>query len=286
MRNRAEGGGRLIFLDAERLAVRLPALGEQWHAAPTTAHSLAVADDLLSQSKSREIFDGFPEDSWPEWDDVGDSLQAGKLSCERFAVFPPGVGAFVNELNSGPFLRFLEALTGIDGLVPDPHLWGGGLHLMRPGGYLWPHTDFLQGKIPGMMRVINLIFYAHSRWTPEMGGHFEVWDGETLMHSLPPLPGRCVIFKTDAHSIHGVSRVKGELTRKSIALFYYTVSERQNIALDYTTGWRLGLAPQGSAVGTLRRAAAEVLMRTSFGLKRAAVALNEKAERVANSRRA
>lgn len=260
-------------------------LKQQWQGTDADAQSIVVIDDLLRPPKRREIFDNFPADAWPEWDDVGDSLQYKKLSCERIQVFPPSLSALVHELNSGPLLRFLEGVTGLDGLIPDPHLWGGGLQVIRPGGYLWPHTDFLQGKMPNIMRVINLILYAHSRWEPEMDGRFQVWKGDSLVNRILPEPGRCVIFKTDANSIHGVSQVKGALSRKSVALFYYTVIEKRHPSLDHTTGWRLALPPEGAETGAIRRATAAALMRASFGLKRAAIALNTKAEHIANSRR-
>jgi len=275
----------LIFLNTELLDSRLSELREQWRATTTGLQSAIIIDDLLYQQKRQQIFDGFPNDSWPEWNNVEDSLQSKKLSCERIEVFPSNLGLLVNELHSSPVLRFLESLTGINGLMPDPHLWGGGLHVTQPGGYLWPHTDFLQGQTINLMRVLNLILYVHSQWEAEMGGYFQGWNEATLVQSIIPKPGRCVIFKTDEHSIHGVSQVIGSLPRRSIALFYYAVLEKQNISLDHTTGWRLTLSPEGTSVSTMRRVAASMLMRGSFGLKKAAIVLNNKAEEIVNSRR-
>ena len=274
----------MLLLNTACLDNRLPALKDEWRSTATPP-PLVVADDLLYPEKRQEIFESFPCELWPEWDEIGDSLQSKKLSCERIQVFPQSLSALIHELNSSPTLRFLEEVTGIEGLIPDPHMWGGGLHLMRPGGYLWPHTDFLQGKSPNLMRVINLILYLHSEWSAEMGGYFQVWDGDSVLRSILPEPGRCVIFKTDAHSVHGVSKIKGGLPRKAVALFYYIVTQKQSIALDHTTGWRLSLPPKDSKVGALRRMTADALMKASFGLKRVAISLNTKAEEIANYRR-
>ena len=38
--------------------------------------------------------------------------------------------------------RFLEALTGIAALIPDPQFRGSGLHFVGPGGRLAVHADF------------------------------------------------------------------------------------------------------------------------------------------------
>ena len=48
----------------------------------------------------------------------------------------------IYELNSSVFLKALETITGIQGLMPDPHLFGGGLHQILRGGFLKIHADF------------------------------------------------------------------------------------------------------------------------------------------------
>lgn len=58
-----------------------------------------------------------------------------KLSAEDQTSFGPFTRRVIAELNAGPFLAFLEQLTGIMGLVADhPHLRGGGLHQIERGG--------------------------------------------------------------------------------------------------------------------------------------------------------
>jgi hypothetical protein len=45
-------------------------------------------------------------------------------------------------LNSSVFLDFLEKLTGIESVIPDPYFVGGGLHQIERSGYLKLHVDF------------------------------------------------------------------------------------------------------------------------------------------------
>ena len=47
--------------------------------------------------------------------------------------FPPLYREMLRELNSRQFLLFLETLTGIDNLLPDPYFIGGGIHLSGRG---------------------------------------------------------------------------------------------------------------------------------------------------------
>jgi len=63
-----------------------------------------------------------------------------KTDHNKFAYFPEVVGPetsrLVNFLNSGPFLSYMENLTGIDNLIADPSYFGGGLHWIENGGFL------------------------------------------------------------------------------------------------------------------------------------------------------
>lgn len=268
------------FVNFERIAADLPTLEKNWRDAARCGPAFVVIDGLLHSSREKEIFDDFPPPSWSEWENISDTLQSKKLSSERIDRFPVSLATLVHELNSGPMIRLLEALTGISGLLPDPHLWGGGLHTTKPGGYLWPHIDFLHGQQATLTRIVNLIVYTHPRWEGEMGGAFQVWKGGAVAHSIPPMPGRCVILQTDSFSVHGVSQVKGDLDRRSVALFYYTIASAEAVAADSTTGWQLHQTPPGAIIGELRRRFAAVLMRASVGLRMASTALNRKAERV------
>lgn len=270
----------MTFVDFERVSGDLPGLEASWQETGRRGTAFVVLDDLMLSARRDEIYDAFPDLSWGEWERIGDTLQAMKLSSERIARFPASLAAFVHELNSGPMIRLLEAFTGVAGLLPDPHLWGGGLHVTRPGGYLWPHTDFPQGHDSRLTRIINLIVYVHPCWQEEMGGHFQLWSGETVAYSISPAPGRCVVFRTDGLSVHGVSQVAGELDRRSIALFYYSLGSADPRFADRTTGWQLQLPPPGAAIGASRRRLASTLMRASVALRSASIALNQGAERL------
>ena len=47
-----------------------------------------------------------------------------------------------HAFNSRPFLLFLEEMTGIEGLIPDPYFIGAGVHRVANGGHLDIHADF------------------------------------------------------------------------------------------------------------------------------------------------
>jgi Rps23 Pro-64 3,4-dihydroxylase Tpa1-like proline 4-hydroxylase len=125
-------------------------------------------------------------------------------------------------------MAFLEKLTGIAGLIPDPHLRGGGLHEIRQGGALGVHADFNFYKRLNLYRRLNLLIYLNANWAEEWGGHLELWDrtGKQCVQRVAPIFNRAVIFDTSNFSYHGHPhplQCPPDRSRKSLALYYYTV---------------------------------------------------------------
>jgi hypothetical protein len=131
--------------------------------------------------------------------------------------------------NSQPMLEFLEGLSAIPGLIPDPYFVGGGFHETRRGGKLGVHADFRINEQLHLHRRMNVIVYLNPYWDDAYGGHLELWDRKMThrVKSVAPIFNRCVIFNTDADSYHGhpdpLTTPDG-LTRRSMALYYYTAS--------------------------------------------------------------
>jgi Rps23 Pro-64 3,4-dihydroxylase Tpa1-like proline 4-hydroxylase len=131
------------------------------------------------------------------------------------------------RLNSSTFISFLEELTGIDGIIPDPHFEGGGLHQIERGGYLKIHVDFNKNRRLKIDRRLNVLVYLNKYWTEEYGGHLQLWDREMTrcVHKILPIFNRMVIFNTNDFSYHGhpdpLTCPEG-VSRRSLALYYYS----------------------------------------------------------------
>ena len=82
------------------------------------------------------------------------------------------------RMNWFEMLLFLEALTGIEGLIPDPYFGGGGLHQIEPGGFLKIHADFNVHPKLKLDRRLNMLIYLNRDWREEYGGHLELWDAD------------------------------------------------------------------------------------------------------------
>lgn len=137
--------------------------------------------------------------------------------------------AVFSALNSLPFIRFLEEMTGISGLIPDPHYTGAGIHRTETTGYLGIHADFNHHKRMNLERRLNVLIYLNPDWQPDYGGAFEVWtkDMKTQVAAFPPIMNRMCCFSTSSESYHGnpepVNHPEGA-PRLSIALYYYTAT--------------------------------------------------------------
>ena len=82
--------------------------------------------------------------------------------------------AVFHALNSRPFIQFLEKMSGINGLIPDPYYLGGGIHRTNTTGFLDIHADFNHHSIMNLERRLNLLIYLNPNWKEEYGGSFEV----------------------------------------------------------------------------------------------------------------
>lgn len=132
-------------------------------------------------------------------------------------------------LNSQPFIRFLEEMTGIPNLIPDPYFKGAGIHRTNTGGYLGIHADFNYHKQMHLERRLNVLIYLNPDWKPEYGGSFEVWtdDMKQQVASFAPTMNRMCCFSTSSTSMHGnpepVNHPDND-PRISIAMYYYTAT--------------------------------------------------------------
>ena len=131
------------------------------------------------------------------------------------------------QMNSSTFLRFLETLTGIPHLIPDPHFVGGGMHQSVRGGRLAIHADFNRHPEWQLDRRLNLLLYLNTDWDETWGGQLELWDQRmtACAKAIAPVFNRMVIFSTTRTAYHGhphpLACPEG-VSRKSLALYYYS----------------------------------------------------------------
>jgi hypothetical protein len=199
-------------------------------------------DNFFDEDIIEEVYNEFPDENSDIFTWKSNDKNSKKLMCQDRVVIEerlPKIDAFIKYLNSPAFLDEVSKLTGIKNLVGDMELAGGGLHQIYSGGFLNVHADFnVSDTMPDHHRRLNIIIYLSKDWEEEYNGQLELWDTE-LTHSVKhvhPAFNRIVMFNTqpdgDVIAYHGhptpLSAPDG-VTRKSIALYYYTKEEPNNI---------------------------------------------------------
>jgi hypothetical protein len=186
-----------------------------------------VIDDFLPEEDLDLVLEEFleaPDHGWYRFENPREK----KLAERRETSFGPFTRhVLAAKFNSAVFIEFLESLTGIEGLVPDPHYEGGGLHQIVPGGFLKVHADFNWHKQLKLDRRLNILVYLNRDWKEEYGGHLELWNRDMTRceQRILPIFNRCVIFSTTDFSYHGHPeplKCPDGMTRKSLALYYYS----------------------------------------------------------------
>jgi hypothetical protein len=213
----------LEFFQADRLAEEGRKLHAEYASAEPFPH--IALDDFFPAAPLHEIAAAVPApgDGWVHRQ--RDVAVKWGLPDER--AMDETTRLMIHELQAPAFLGFLEELSGIRGLIPDPYLLGGGIHQIERGGFLDIHADFNFHKIMRLHRRLNLLLFLNEGWKDEWGGHLELWDRkmERCVRSLLPSFNRCVVFNITDWSYHGhphpLTPPDG-VTRRSIALYYYS----------------------------------------------------------------
>ncbi len=188
----------------------------------------------VALAMSRE-FPRHSEQTWIEYKHVNEN-KAGLHIRDRL---PPLIGSVVDELNSKRFVELLRRVTGIEGLLADDSIEGGGIHQAQKGGFLNVHTDFtMHRNRPNWRRRCNLIVYLNDGWQEEWGGNLDFWapDMSETVASYPSILNSAVLFNTPG-ALHGFPdplKCPEDVARQSMQFYYYTVDESSSSAAHAT----------------------------------------------------
>jgi len=182
-----------------------------------------VIDNFLPEPHAEFLSQQFPDPEHPVWLDwrtrhPGQYGKQGPGDDKNFDLLTPDFRRALQQFNSPAVLEYLESLTGIADLLPDPHFTGGGMHQIVAGKH----------------------------WEPGYGGELEFWNdapasGGVCTKRIEPLFNRFVVFQTDKRSFHGHPNewsAPAPLTRRSLAFYYYTKDPAEGVAYDEITDFQ------------------------------------------------
>jgi hypothetical protein len=183
-----------------------------------------VLDHLFPPSCLRAVAGDFEQTTQEFWQTIRSGLQNRKVSSPN-APLPATVQHYFNIVNSGPFTRFLSEVTGIADLIPDPALFGGGMHQAVGGGTFEVHVDFEQNPRTFLRNRLAVITYLNEEWTHEDGGALELWrlKPRQCMATVTPVFGRTVIIGQSKEAAHGhLQPIRDGRIRRSVTAYFYT----------------------------------------------------------------
>ena len=185
-------------------------------------------NNFLDESFANEIHDSFP--SYEEARKIGHEFSAvnekRKTQITDSTKFPSAFLRLSQLLASDSFVKAISHMSGIQNLVPDPKLTGGGIHETNHCGHLDVHFDFNFDEERGLHRRLNLLVYFNKDWKEEYGGYLDLWDKDVknCVGKFAPTFNCVAGFATGNSSWHGVTPVTcpTNVMRKSFAVYYYS----------------------------------------------------------------
>jgi len=218
----------LTLIDIDRYEQDIERLHLEYQSAPPYPH--IVIDDFLQPGAAEAAIAEFPPldpDRWNNYLHVNER----KFSNTDPSTWGPTLQRILEELNSPRFVRFIGNLLGIDNIIADPSLEGGGLHQSTTGGFLNIHSDYtVHPHNRTWQRRANILLYLNDGWKPEYGGDLELWSADMrgCVEKVSPVANRVLIFTTGATSFHGhpePMRCPQGVARRSLALYYFSVED-------------------------------------------------------------
>jgi len=187
----------------------------------------AVFDNFLDNNLAKELRKDFPDYN----DDISWHVRDTENIKKRYQAddtkLPKSLRLMLREFNSKQFLLFLESLTGIEGLIPDPYFVNGGVHMSKSGDYLGVHADFNWNHMIQAHRRVNALIYLTESWQEDWKGALEMWEpnGVKPVKMAYPEFNRLIVFQTSGKSLHGhpvpLQTPEGEY-RRVLNLYYYS----------------------------------------------------------------
>jgi hypothetical protein len=193
------------LIDYDSLETDLEGKVERYQSSQPFPH--IVLDDVLTGDVFKKAVAEFP--------DIRDESWKGYL-----------------HVNETKYSNAQPETCGIEGLIPDWSMDGGGLHQTLRGGHLNIHADFTTHHVhANWARRVNILLYLNEEWRDEWGGKLELWDKDmtACQARVTPAGNRMLIFTTSHDSFHGHPdglTCPEDIARRSMALYYFTVEDK------------------------------------------------------------
>lgn len=211
--------GQIVELVLARLFDRATQAAEEFHLS-RTVKSFTV-DDLLPIELAQAIAQSFPPlNKMVLKHHLGELKYVGVQMNEYERLLEETIYAFQDPR----LVAAIGEICRIEELIPDEHLYAGGISAMKKGHFLNPHLDNSHDFERKRFRALNLLYYTTPGWKIEYGGNLELWDDgpKGKPRTIESRFNRLAVMQTDKTSWHSVSPVQHEGTRRCVSNYYFT----------------------------------------------------------------
>jgi hypothetical protein len=181
-------------------------------------------DDFLPADLFKKVqleINNIPEHIWTKFTRNGSMMK----ECTNLK-FVPIIRELALNFNSHEFINWLEDMTGINRIIPDPHFIGAGLMRCYQGDSLKLHTDFNWNEQLHLNRCLSMILYLSPEWDESWQGSLEFWnfDKTECLHRVVPKPNRLLLWNYDERTVHGHPvplTCPENVSRDGLRIFYF-----------------------------------------------------------------
>ena len=219
----------------QRLQDKKAELERQYHAGHRV--SSFVVDDLLDPAIALSIYEAFPP---KESMRVKKSLREYKYIAAQMNQYHPLLEEIVFAFQDPRVVSLISEIVKCSTLLPDEHLYAGGISLMGQGNFLNPHLDNSHDKDKQNYRAFNLLYYVTPDWQEEFGGNLELWDdGPTgKQRTIVSRFNRLAVMVTHRDSWHSVSPIRVDQTRCCVSNYYFSSTPMEEEPYAHVTSFR------------------------------------------------
>jgi Rps23 Pro-64 3,4-dihydroxylase Tpa1-like proline 4-hydroxylase len=217
-----------------RLKEELPRLREEFGSHVVQS---CYIDNLLPEEEARTINAAFPDKSTMM---LKKSLRENKYVAAQMDKYAPALEEIVYAFQDPRVVKVVEEITGIREMIPDTHLYAGGISLMAKDNFLNPHLDNSHDKDRQMYRVLNLLYYVTPDWDHESGGNLELWDEgpKGNPREITSCFNRLALMATHQKSWHSVSQVVVDRSRCCVSNYYFSAKPLEDHEYFHVTSFR------------------------------------------------
>ncbi|AUW95545.1 2OG-Fe(II) oxygenase [Sulfobacillus thermotolerans] len=209
----------IATLILERLRAEQSQLIDQYQSSKPI--STFIIDNLLPEDLAHDIFSAFPD---PNTLVLRSSLKERKYVGVQMNAYHPLVAEALYAFQDLRVVSAIQSITNIPTLLPDKHLYAGGISMMGQGHYLLPHLDNSHDMNRQNYRVLNLLYYVSKDWKEEYGGNLELWPNgpKQPQRTIFSRFNRLAVMVTHKQSWHSVSEVKYPGVRCCVSNYYFS----------------------------------------------------------------